>query len=104
MPLIHRYTLVCDEVRREDNGKGLIIGLYTPGITLARFPTKLPKLTFFNYFEVTSTGTWEITFRLSHAETGALVGPEGQMKIEVGQVAGPLVLPVVIGNPQFQIV
>ena len=28
MAVTHNYTLVCDEVRREDNGKLLVLGLY----------------------------------------------------------------------------
>jgi hypothetical protein len=28
--LTHRHTLICDDVRREDNGKMLLIGVYGP--------------------------------------------------------------------------
>jgi len=34
-------ALLCDEVRREDNGKLIIIGVYTPGMELAEFPANI---------------------------------------------------------------
>ena len=30
MAMKHLYTLMCDEVRVENNGKLMIIGVYTP--------------------------------------------------------------------------
>ncbi len=102
MALIHKYTLVCDEIRREDNGKLIILGLYTPGIVLSGFPLQLSRLTFLTYFEPTVPGTWELAFRLSHVLTGALVGPEGHVRIEVPEVVGPAILNVVIQGPNFQ--
>ena len=102
MGLNHKYTLVCDDVRREDNGKFFLVGLYTPGITLPKFPFRLAKLTFFNYFEPSETGTWELAFKLSHIDTGAIVGAEGRVKIELRHIEGSLVLPISITNPQFQ--
>ena len=30
MALTLRATLICDEIRREDNGKLLFVGVYTP--------------------------------------------------------------------------
>lgn len=102
MALQHKYTLVCDEVRREDNGKLLVLGLYTPGIVLPGFPVQLPKLTFLSYFEPTAPGTWQLSFRFSHLTTGAVAGPEGGVRIEVPQVTGPALVPIVIPNLNFQ--
>jgi hypothetical protein len=42
-----KYILVCDEVRQENNGKFMVIGLYTPDMTLPQIPFVLPSLTFF---------------------------------------------------------
>ncbi len=35
------YAIVCDDVRREDNGKLIIIGLYGSDITLSSYPANL---------------------------------------------------------------
>ena len=101
MALIHKYTLVCDEIRREDNGKLMIIGLYTPGLVLPKFPAQLSKLTFMNYLDVTAPGTWDLAFKLNHTDTGAIVSPEGRAKVEVSEI-GVLLMPIVIVNVNFQ--
>jgi hypothetical protein len=36
-----QFGIVCDQVRREDNGKLLIIGVYSHNITVASFPSHL---------------------------------------------------------------
>ncbi len=40
MPSV-RYALVCDEVRREDNGKLLLIGTYASSIVFQRLPANI---------------------------------------------------------------
>jgi hypothetical protein len=35
------FAFICDEVRREDNGKLLIIGVYTNDIIVMNFPVNL---------------------------------------------------------------
>jgi hypothetical protein len=43
-----RYVLLCDDVRTEDNGKHILIGLYTEGIRLPEGKTAfVAPLTFF---------------------------------------------------------
>lgn len=41
------YTVLCDEVRREDNGKWLLIGLFEQ-ISAAQFPSHHPALCVIN--------------------------------------------------------
>ena len=36
-----RFGIVCDQVRREDNGKLFMIGVYGRNITVASFPAQL---------------------------------------------------------------
>ena len=33
-----RYAIIADDVRREENGKGIIIGAYTGNIAISEFP------------------------------------------------------------------
>jgi len=51
VPISHKYTLVCEDVRQEINGKFIILGLYTPDIVVFQIPTMLPSLTFFQCLE-----------------------------------------------------
>lgn len=36
------YAIVCDDLRREDNGKLIIIGVYAKDIQVQKFPAILP--------------------------------------------------------------
>lgn len=36
-----KYGIVCDDARREDNGKLLLVGVYAGNIIVARFPATL---------------------------------------------------------------
>jgi hypothetical protein len=36
------HTIICDDVRREDNGKEILIGVYNDTIVLETTPTMLP--------------------------------------------------------------
>ena len=35
-----RYVLICDDLRTEDNGKQILIGVYTGGILFSKFPAQ----------------------------------------------------------------
>jgi hypothetical protein len=47
--------IICDEVRREDNGKLLIIGMYLGAILVPRMPFRMPRLSFFLKWETKGT-------------------------------------------------
>lgn len=40
------YWLLCDIVRREDNGKLIVVGLYMPDVLVREVPITLPMLSF----------------------------------------------------------
>jgi hypothetical protein len=70
MAITHKYTLMCDEMRREDNGKFLLIGVYADVMLSGTFPFTLPGLTFFVKLESDRPGSWSIRMRLEHLDTG----------------------------------
>jgi hypothetical protein len=39
--------ILCDEVRREDNGKLIVVGMYLGSILAPRIPFTMPRLSFF---------------------------------------------------------
>jgi hypothetical protein len=99
MAIKQNFTLICDEVRREDNGKLMILGVYTPDIAVPQIPVVLPTLTFFQSLQSDRAGNWNITMRLQHLETRAnvfeVVGGIGF------QVPGCSVHPIRFANVQF---
>ena len=41
LPIDFRETLVCDDIRREDNGKAIIVGVYSGDIIASSFPSDM---------------------------------------------------------------
>ncbi|MBZ5550465.1 MAG: hypothetical protein LAO22_21320 [Acidobacteriia bacterium] len=80
MAIKHKYTLICDDVRREDNGKLIIIGVYQKVIALPQIPFILPSLTFFQVLESDRPGMWSVKIRIQHLESGKnLIDGAGQI-------------------------
>ena len=73
MALTHKYTLVCDEVRQENNGKFIILGLYTPSMSIPQIPFTIPSLTFFMCFESDRPDQLQFTVRLTDLTNGQQV-------------------------------
>ncbi len=73
MSVFHKYTLMCDEVRQENNGKFMILGLYTPNIAVPQLPFVLPSLTFFQWLEVDRLGSYTLRIQLQNLETGRVL-------------------------------
>jgi len=98
MPITYKWSLLCDDVRQEANGKWIVIGLYTPDITVPQIPIALP-LTLLVCLESDVPGNFTFKIRVNHLETGRpLAEAMGQMGI---QKPGMGAFPVRIGV-QFQ--
>ena len=100
MPITPRYILVCDDFRREDNGKWILIGLYTPDMVVPQIPFGMPTLTFFMNLESDRPGTFGFRITLQHVESGAILAQAMGM-IPIANPQGPIICPVKIGGVQF---
>lgn len=70
MSITHKYTLVCDDVRVENNNKLIVIGLYTGQMTVPSIPFALPTLCFFQMFESERPGQVGFRATLTHLDSG----------------------------------
>lgn len=50
MSITHTHTIICDDVRREDNGKLIVLGMYMGTITVPMLPFTFPTLTVLSLF------------------------------------------------------
>src|SRR6185437_1672746 len=57
-------VIVCDDLRKEVNGKDILIGVYAGDIVLASFPAWFPCALWIE-IETVETGEYELLFRLS---------------------------------------
>lgn len=99
MAITHRYTIMCDQVRREDNGKWLLLGVYEDTLGLPQLPAPLPGLTFFMRLESDRLGVWNAQVRLEHAETGQRIF-EGMAMLNFQRPGGGM---VPVATPPFQL-
>lgn len=96
----HLYTIICDDVRREDNFKLILIGMYLGKMTVPQLPALLPTLTVLSVFEAERVETnMHFTLKIENLETGRpLVQAQG-----FGNVIQPgqAVIPVKFGPVRF---
>src|SRR5882724_6271041 len=73
MPITQKFSIVCDEVRQENNGKFFVIGMYTPDMALPQLPYVVPTLTFLSWLESDRPGEFQFRLKLTHLESGRLL-------------------------------
>ncbi|HTW64893.1 MAG TPA: hypothetical protein VME17_09775 [Bryobacteraceae bacterium] len=83
MAITNKYTLICDDVRQENNGKSILIGLYMGTITVPHVPFVLPSLSFFQVFESDRPSNVMFRIRLERMDTGhAIAEGMGMLNIQ----------------------
>lgn len=81
MPITQKHVIMCDDVRREDNGKFIIIGMYTPDLAVPQIPFIMPTISFFAWLESDRPGSFPFRMRLENLESGqALTEGMGMMQ------------------------
>lgn len=100
--LIPEVALICDDIRKEDNGKLLFVGVYSDTMTVLEFPATLPRLSCAIYFRAEATGPFEFTAALIDPNAGKVFevkgggdyqGPTGR-NFWVPIPGPPIILPV----------
>jgi hypothetical protein len=70
MAINAKYVLMCDEVRIENNGKLILLGLYMPDMTVPQLPFIIPSLTFFIVLESDRPGNLQVRFAIQLLDSG----------------------------------
>jgi hypothetical protein len=94
MSVRHTYTIICDDVRREDNGKLIILGMYMGTIVLQQLPATLPTLTILSLFESDrpESWSWKLSVQTQSVERSRTVAEA--RGFAQAQQPGPGILPV----------
>jgi hypothetical protein len=96
------FAFICDEVRREDNGKLLIIGVYTNDIIVINFPVNL-LLTVVVGFNVDEPIETDFELKISH-DGRLLSAMRGHFNLEKSSITGlqKMPLPNISGPGELQ--
>ena len=98
MSITQKFSLICDEVRQENNGKFFVIGMYAPDIAVASIPFVAPTFTILSWLESDRSGQFQFRLKLSHLESGGTVA-EGMGGVGFAR-AGTGIVPVrLLGVP-----
>lgn len=92
MALTHLYTLLCDDVRVENNGKLILIGVYLPHIVVPMLPMGFSTLSFVVAFNSDTASRHQMRAQIRHLETGHGLGELMGMITHVGPGFGVAVL------------
>ena len=96
VPITLRYILISDDVRTENNGKLIVIGLYGPEILVQRLPIAIP-LAFTAGIVLESEGAFDLSGKLirpDSAEELLTFGATGEAK-KSGAAYVPFKFPIV---------
>ena len=100
MAITHKFTLVCDDVRQENNGKFIAIGIYSANMAVPQFPFALPYLTFFMFVNADRPGNFPFRMHLENMENGQrLMEGMGMMSVQQPGLGSS---PIRVGPLQFQ--
>ena len=97
MSISVQSTVVCDDVRREDNGKHILIGVYAGALFLQSIPAALASLGF--YFETIVEGSHDATVQIQvkSPDGTVIMSAQGEIKFDItypvsgfGFKAGPV--------------
>jgi len=99
MAVNHTFTILCDDVRREDNGKLIVLGMYMGTIAVPMLPMVMPTLTVLALFTGDRPEQWSWRMAIQHLERGkTLVEARGFANV---QQPGPGAMPVKFGGVRF---
>jgi hypothetical protein len=104
MALSLKFTIMCDDVRQENTGKLMLIGMYMGNITVTQLPFVLPTLTFFQQFEVDRPGNYTLRVQMQDLDQGRTI-TQAVIMMDVQQAAvlpGPAINVVKFGGVQFE--
>ena len=70
MAITAKYIVLCDEIRVENNGKLMLLGVYTPDMSVPQLPFVIPSLTFFIALESDRPGNVQVRFAIQLLDSG----------------------------------
>lgn len=87
MPLKVKSALICDHARREDNGKHILIGVYSGDIILAKMPSTFMPTFWIEIVPFVQYGKMEIEIKMEAPGPRNVAKATANINVEKRQVA-----------------
>jgi Family of unknown function (DUF6941) len=94
--LLYEAFVLCDDVRQENNGKLLLIGVYSDIVQVARLPLQLRSLGVVIKAKAVAAGRESFSAKVSDPQGNELFRAGGELNYE-GEPGRVVWIPVVIG-------
>ncbi len=94
--ILFESLVVCDDIRFENNGKLLFIGVYSDVVQVVKLPLQLRSLGLAVKAKVLATGRFTFSVSVSDPQGNSLLDANGEVNYE-GEVGRVIWLPVVMG-------
>ncbi len=94
--ILFESLVVCDDIRFENNGKLLFIGVYSDVVQVVKLPLQLRSLGLAVKAKVLATGRFTFSVSVSDPQGNGLLDANGEVNYE-GEAGRVIWLPVVMG-------
>ncbi|MGH9365230.1 MAG: DUF6941 family protein [Thermoanaerobaculia bacterium] len=95
-PILFESLILCDDVRYENNGKLLFVGVYSDVVQVVKLPLQLRSLGLAVKAKVLSTGSFSFSVTITDPQQNSLLDASGELNYE-GEAGRTVWLPVVMG-------
>ena len=94
--ILFEALVVCDDVRYENNGKLILVGVYSDVVQVVKLPLQLRSLGLAVKAKVLATGRCSFSVSVADPQGNNLLDANGELNYE-GEVGRVIWLPVVMG-------
>ncbi|HEV8232312.1 MAG TPA: hypothetical protein VGQ75_08180 [Thermoanaerobaculia bacterium] len=95
-PILFQALVLCDDVRFENNGKLLLIGVYSDVVQVVKLPLQMRSLGLAIKAKVLATGRFSFSVSVSDPQGNKLLDANGELNYE-GEPGRTIWFPVVMG-------
>jgi hypothetical protein len=94
--ILFESLVLCDDIRHENNGKLLFVGVYSDLVQVAKLPLQMRSLGLAVKAKVFSTGKMTFSVSVGDPNGNTLIDANGELNYD-GEVGHVIWLPIVVG-------
>jgi Family of unknown function (DUF6941) len=99
--IVPEALVICEDIRTENNGKLMFIGVYSDAIAVQSVPVNLRSLAFALKLRVEEPGTFDFHFTVAYDKNPKLLHGEGRIELASGARGAVIWLPLIFAPAQL---